>query len=53
MVDLDLVALRNVVAGFVELARHWRGGIMHGVATEAAKAGADLDRLMMLGAIRG
>jgi hypothetical protein len=51
--DLDLTGLRNVVAGFVELARHWRGGIMRGVESEAARGSADLDRLMMLGAIRG
>jgi hypothetical protein len=51
--DLDLTGLRNVVAGFIELARHWRGGIMRGVETEAARGSADLDRLMMLGAIRG
>jgi hypothetical protein len=51
--DLDLTGLRNVVAGFVELARHWRGGIMRGVESETARGGADLDRLMMLGAIRG
>lgn len=51
--DLDLVGLRNVVAGFVELARHWRDGITRGVETAAAEGGADLGRLMMLGAIRG
>ena len=51
--DLDLTGLRNVVAGFVELARHWRGGIMRGIATEAAEGAGDFDRLMMLGAIRG
>ena len=51
--DLDLTGLRNVVAGFVELARHWRGGIMRGIETEAAEGAGDFDRLMMLGAIRG
>ena len=51
--DLDLTGLRNVVAGFVELARHWRSAIVRGVETETAKDGAGLDRLMMLGAVRG
>jgi hypothetical protein len=51
--DLDLIGLRNVVVGFVELARHWRGGIMRGIETEAAEGAGDFDRLMMLGAIRG
>ena len=51
--DLDLIGLRNVVAGFVELARHWRGGITRGIGTAATEGGADLDRLMRSGAIRG
>jgi hypothetical protein len=51
--DLDLIGLRNVVTGFVELARHWRGGIARGIETAVSEGGADLERLMGFGAIRG
>ena len=50
--DLDLAGLRNLVAGFVELARHWRDGIGRGIGTAAAEGGAGFEG-MMPGVIRG
>ena len=49
--DLDVSGLRNLLGGFIELARHWRGGITRGVAGE--DVGMAVDRMLMLGSIRG
>ena len=47
--DLDIAGLRNVLGGFIELARHWRDGITRGVADDVDLSS---DRMMLLGGIR-
>jgi hypothetical protein len=49
--DLDIAGLRNLLGGFIELARHWRSGITRDVA--GGEPGIAADRMLMLGGIRG